>query len=108
MALNTQMNDEKLQEVVALEERAARDTPLDATIHTADLPPDDEKGLAIDAREVYNAHRHLFKSYEEAEYFAMLPLSTKKREHVPARAVYFGERAREEKRLYEGMIQSER
>ena len=101
------MHDMKMRDVIALEEKASRDAPLDARIHTVDMPPDDEKGLSIAAREVYNEHRHLFKSYEEAEYFAMLPLSMKQREHVLARAVQFSDRDREEKRLYEDAVQSE-
>ena len=101
------MHDMKMREVVALEEKEGRDAPLDARIHTVSMPPDDEKGLSVDAREVYNEHRHLFKSYEEAEYFAMLPLSMKQREHVLARAVQLSERDREQKRLYEDAVQSE-
>jgi hypothetical protein len=102
------MHDMKMRELVALEEKAGRDAPLDARIHTVDMPPDDEKGLSIAAREVYNENRTLFKSYEEAEYFAMLPLSMKQRDHVLARAVQFSERDREEKKLYESMVQSDR
>ena len=103
----TSLFEEKDRCVVAAEENAARDAPLDARIHTVEMPPDDEKGLSVDAREVYNEHRHLFKNYEEAEYFAMLPLSMKQREHVLARAVQFSERDREQKRLYEDAVQSE-
>jgi hypothetical protein len=38
----------------------------------------------------------------------MLPLSMKQREHVLARAVQLSERDREQKRLYEDSVQSDR
>ena len=69
------------------EESLARDMPLNARIHTAEIPPDDPKQLEVVARSLYNQYRHVFKDYEEAEYFTMLPLSMRQRDHVLARAV---------------------
>ena len=102
------MFEEKMAAVVNMEESLARDMPLDASIHTVNLPPDDPKRLEVVAREVYTQYRHIFKDYEEAEYFTMLPLSMKQREHVLTRAVALHERAVEEKRMFEDSIVSGR
>ena len=95
------MFEEKMAAVVNMEESLARDMPLDASIHTVNLPPDDPKQLEVVAREVYTQYRHIFKDYEEAEYFTMLPLSMKQRDHVLTRAVALHERRIEEKKLYD-------
>ncbi len=102
------MVEEKMKMAVAYEESLARDTPLTAAIHTAQLPPDDARSLEAVARDVYGTYRHIFKNFEEAEYFAMLPLSVKQRDHVLARAVALYERAQEEKKLVEDRCVSER
>ena len=103
----TSLFEEKYRLVVAAEEAEGRDVDVAARIHVVELPPDDVKGVELQAREVYNEYRHLFKSYEEAEYFSMLPLSVKQRSHVLARAVALSERDNEEKRLSSGTLQSE-
>ena len=103
----TSLFEEKDRLVVAAEEAEARDVDVAARIHVVELPPDDVKGVELQAREVYNEYRHLFKSYEEAEYFSMLPLSVKQRSHVLARAVALNERDTEEKRLALGALQIE-
>ena len=94
MASKVRMAGENIIE----EESLARDMPLNARIHTAEIPPDDPKQLEVVARSLYNQYRHVFKDYEEAEYFTMLPLSMRQRDHVLARAVAFHGQALEEKK----------
>ena len=95
------MVEEKMKMAVAYEESLARDTPVTAAIHTVELPPDDAKSLEAVARDVYGEYRHIFKNFEEAEYFSMLPLSVKQRDHVLSRAVALHDRKQEEKKMLE-------
>lgn len=69
------------------EEKGACDTPLDARIHTVQLPPDGQAEVERDALAVHSRYAHLFKNSEEATYFSMLPLDTAARESVLKRAL---------------------
>lgn len=69
------------------EEKAALDTPLDAAIHTARLHPDTQEAFETEAKAFYAAHSDVFASYEEAEYFSMLPLNKSGRRQVMDRAL---------------------
>lgn len=87
---------EKTKGELIAEEADACDTPLDAKIHTAQLPPSTQKELDADTQALYVKHSGVFKDYQEAEYFAMLPLSKEDRVRILARA---GEFEREEARI---------
>jgi hypothetical protein len=73
--------------MLAEEEKKACDTPLGARIHTAQLPPDCEAEAGREAMRVHARYGDLFKNYEEAEYFSMLPLDKAARETVLKRAI---------------------
>jgi hypothetical protein len=64
------------------EEKEAYDTNLNARIHGADLPPEGIEECIREARAYYDRNRNIFKSFEEAEYFFMLPLSERQRVRV--------------------------
>jgi hypothetical protein len=67
------------------EEMLAYDSPLDARIHQVKAPPETDRELAADAEMLYAAGTGVFSSYEEAEYFSMLPLTVADRVAVLAR-----------------------
>jgi len=84
--MDNQQEEGKKKEALIAEEASACDTPLDAKIHTAQLPPSTQKELDADTQALYVNHRGVFKDYQEAEYFAMLPLSKADRVRILARA----------------------
>ena len=90
------------------EERAALDTPLDAGIHTAKLQAETQEELNAEARALYAAHMDVFSTYEEAEYFAMLPLSKANRKQVMGRALELIKEEREAKQAWPVAPVSER
>ena len=79
-------NEQEVKEALIAEEAGACDTPLDAKIHTAQLPPSTQKGIDAETQALYVNHRGVFRDYEDAEYFAMLPLSKEDRVRILARA----------------------
>ena len=78
--------DEELKTQLITEEIDACDTPLNARIHQVDLQPETELELEAETRKVWAKYSDVFKNYEEAEYFSMLPLSTKDRHEIIKRA----------------------
>lgn len=56
------------------EEKAALDTPINARIHTVELPPQTEKEVDEYADKLWRTYT-CFKTKEDAMYFSMLPLS---------------------------------
>lgn len=82
------MDDDELKKKQELieEEKAACDTPLDARIHTAELPPQTAKEVEAAADALYKRFADVFSSYEDAEYFSMLPLDKQARMKVINRA----------------------
>ena len=69
------------------EEKMAYDTPLDARIHSVQLPPEGRLETERDTASVYARFADVFKDYEEATYFSMLPLDVAARETVLKRAL---------------------
>jgi len=70
------------------EEQKARDLPLTHAIHTAEVPSEDIAQRDIDVGRLADKYNNVFKTREDAEYFAMLPLSRTDRELVLARALH--------------------
>jgi hypothetical protein len=77
------------KDVIIEEEKAAYEVPLDSAIHRARLQHETQEGLETEARALYARHSDLFPSYEDAEYFAMLPLSKANRRQVLDTALRF-------------------
>lgn len=75
------------KEALIAEEKAAYEAPLNAAIHRARLQPETQDGLETEAKALYARHGDVFANYEEAEYFAMLPLSKSNRQQVLRRAL---------------------
>lgn len=65
--------DAKTQDLIA-EEKAALDTPIDARIHTVDLPPENHEEIQAKGEKLWRQFP-CFKTKEDAMYFSMLPLS---------------------------------
>jgi hypothetical protein len=62
------------KEKLIKEEKSALDTPIDARIHTAELPPQTEKEVEDYCDKMWRQYP-CFKTKEDAMYFSMLPLS---------------------------------
>ena len=76
-------------EKILVEEQEGRDLSLSHAIHTADVPSEDISQRDKDIERLANKYEDVFKSREDAEYFAMLPLSRQDRERVLVRARHF-------------------
>ena len=75
-----------MNSVLVAEEMAACDTPLHRAIHTAELASEDLRERDGEVAHLVQKYRDVFSSKEDAEYFAMLPLSVKDRVSVLNRA----------------------
>ncbi len=81
------------------EEMTACDAPLNAKIHTAELPADSIRGASREAELCYRQYGAHFKSFEDAELFSMLPLDKNHKKLVLMRAIELekqGQQLREE------------
>ena len=67
--------DTKKENLIA-EEKAALDTPIDARIHTVDLPPETKDEVEAKGEKLWKQFP-CFKTKEDAMYFSMLPLDRK-------------------------------
>ena len=76
----------EMNSVLVAEEMEAYDTPLHRAIHTADVPSEDLRERDGEVDQLVQKYRDVFTSKEDAEYFAMLPLSVKDRVSVLNRA----------------------
>lgn len=68
------------------EEKLAYDTPLTSRIHQVKLPPQSIQELEAEINSCHIKYGNLFPSYEDAEYFSMLPLTDETRRAVLQRA----------------------
>lgn len=66
--------DEETKLALIQEEKDALDTPLDARIHTVQLPPQTKQEVEDVAEKLWRDYP-CFRTREDAEYFSMLPLS---------------------------------
>jgi hypothetical protein len=84
------------------EEAAAFDVPLANKIHTAALLSEDMKQRDAEIAKIASEYEDAFKTKEDAEYFAMLPLSRSDRVRVldRARALGIGNGDRAKKYIY--------
>jgi hypothetical protein len=71
---------------LANEERVAMDTPEEAAIHTANLSRETISERAAELERLADEYRGAFSSYEDAMYFAMLPLTDTTRKSILVRA----------------------
>lgn len=62
------------KEDIIAEEKAALDTPIDARIHTVELPPQSKEEVEAQGDKLWRQFP-CFKTKEDAMYFSMLPLS---------------------------------
>ena len=62
------------KEDLIAEEKAALDTPIDARIHTVDLPFESKEEIEAKGEKLWRQFP-CFKTKEDAMYFSMLPLS---------------------------------
>jgi hypothetical protein len=76
----------EMNSVLVAEEMAAYDTPLHRAIHTAEVLSEDLRERDEEVTHLVQKYRDVFRSKEDAEYFAMLPLSVKDRVSVLNRA----------------------
>jgi hypothetical protein len=78
--------EEEEKAAILREETNAYDTPLDARIHTAKLSSEGLAERDQELTDIASGHRDDFTSYEDAIFFAMLPLSVSDRAFVLKRA----------------------
>lgn len=62
------------KEDLIAEEKAALDTPIDARIHTVELPPQSKEEIEAQGEKLWQQFP-CFSTKEDAMYFSMLPLS---------------------------------
>lgn len=98
--------DEDSKQALIEEEKAAYDVPLDSAIHKADVPHETPAELDMEAKTWYSTYMHVFPNFEEAEYFAMLPLSKKDKMGILKRALHFSEEARKLKNKWVAPVSS--
>ena len=84
--MNGYITMETIHEELVKEEKAALDTPIDARIHTVELPPQSEKEVDEYGEKLWRQYT-CFKTKEDAMYFSMLPLSRKDSAMVLTRAM---------------------
>jgi len=81
------------------EEKAALDTPINARIHTVEIPPQTEEE-ANDHGEKLWRQFPCFKTKEDAMYFSMLPLSPTDSVRVLTRAMELEGQNKKEARMW--------
>ena len=74
------------KEDLIAEEKAALDAPLNARIHTVDLPPQSKEEVEAQCDKLWRRFP-CFKTKEDAMYFSMLPLSRQDSVAVLAKAM---------------------
>jgi hypothetical protein len=73
--------------LVCIDERDDDDPPVSDNVLNAELPPETFHEYGLKRDQYFVKHGHLFKTYEDCEYFNMLPLSKKQKDHVLRRAL---------------------
>jgi hypothetical protein len=74
------------------EEKSGRDFPAQRSIDTAEIPSEDIAERDKYIERLATKYEDVFKTREDAEYFAMLPLSDADRDRVLSRARYLTSR----------------
>lgn len=84
------------KENLLAEEKAALDTPIDARIHTVEIPPQSKDEVEAQGEKLWR-NFPCFKTKEDALYFSMLPLSRKDSVMVLQKAIEFEKQELEER-----------